>query len=403
MNVPQLRFSGFDGEWKKTSMAQATSKIGDGIHATPKYSEVGKISFINGNNLQNEKIVVNENTKKIDEMEFKKHNIYLNPTSILYSINGTIGNLAFYNHEKVLLGKSAAYLNIDIKDYNKYFVSLILRSNKVKKHFLGELTGTTIRNLSLKTIRETNFYSPTLLEQEKIADFFTLLNQKIEKQQEKVEKLEQIKKGMMQKVFSQELRFKDEEGGEFGEWNSLQFGDVVEKLIGGGTPSRSEEEYYGGSIPWVTVKDLKTNKYVADAIEYITELGLENSSSKIVDSGDLIIPTRMAVGRVLIAREEVAINQDLKGCKLKSGYDTEFIYYLYFSKSAKIAKLGSGSTVTGINIEQLMKIKIQVPVLEEQKKIADYLGSIDKKIDKEKEKLMVLEEEKRGFMQGMFA
>lgn len=195
-----------------------------------------------------------------------------------------------------------------------------------------------------------------------------------------------------------QLRFSGFEG----EWESISFGDAIEKLIGGGTPSRDKEEYYGGEIPWVTVKDLKTKKYIGEAIESITELGLKSSSSKIVNSGDLIIPTRMAVGRILIASKDIAINQDLKGCKIKNGYENEFIYYQYISKASSIEKLGSGSTVSGINIKQLIRINMFVPSFEEQQKVAAFLEMIDRRIDKQQEKIEKLEQFKKGMMQKIF-
>lgn len=285
------------------------------------------------------------------------------------------------------------------------YLNLLSKLPKMKNYFALSCVGVDIEKMlfRIEDWKKGMVMIPSMEEQQKIASFFKLLIQKIEKQQEKIGKLEELKKGLMQKIFSQEIRFKDKDGGEFGEWKSMEFGEVVEKLIGGGTPSRKVDEYYyEGKIPWLTVKDLKTSKYVAGASEHITELGFENSSSKIVDPGDLIIPTRMAVGRILIATEKVAINQDLKGCKLKPQYDTEFIYYLYFSKSEEIEKLGSGSTVSGINIDQLIKIKIHVPEYAEQLLVASFLRKLDEKIEKEKEKFRELKMQKKGLMQGMF-
>ena len=112
--VPKLRFSGFDGEWKKLSLIEISKKIGDGMHATPKYVEGSNYYFINGNNLDNKNIVINQKTKCVPLEEYEKHKINLKNT-ILISINGTIGNLAYYNGENVILGKSAAYIILNDK------------------------------------------------------------------------------------------------------------------------------------------------------------------------------------------------------------------------------------------------------------------------------------------------
>jgi len=99
-------------DWEIKVIDQLTSRVGDGIHATPNYDESGPYYFINGNNLANGKIHITEATKKVSEDEYKIHKRDLSDTTILLSINGTIGNVAFYRNEPVLLGKSAAYINI---------------------------------------------------------------------------------------------------------------------------------------------------------------------------------------------------------------------------------------------------------------------------------------------------
>ena len=112
MIAPKLRFSEFKDEWFETTLNNLSNKIGDGLHATPKYDENGEIPFINGNNLINGKIVINESTKLINSDEFKKYNQKFSNNSIFLSINGTIGNIAFYNSESILLGKSVCFIDL---------------------------------------------------------------------------------------------------------------------------------------------------------------------------------------------------------------------------------------------------------------------------------------------------
>src|SRR5699024_10277636 len=107
---------------------------------------------------------------------------------------------------------------------------------------------------------------------------------RIEKQKEKIEKLEQFKKGMMQKIFSQELRFKDEDGGEFGEWEGSTFGQII-TTFSGGTPLSSNPNYYNGEIPFIRSGEIYTDKTEL----FITEEGLQNSSAKMVNAGDLLL------------------------------------------------------------------------------------------------------------------
>jgi len=201
--VPKLRFPEFQdaGKWEERQLSQLTTKISDGIHTTPVYDENGEYAFINGNNLVNGRIVIDEKTKRVNLDEFNKHKKPLDANSILISINGTIGNLAFFRDEPLILGKSACFINIDSKLVNKLFIYNMLQTNKVKYVFTSELTGSTIKNLSLGTIKNIEFPVPTLPEQQKIADCFSSIDDLIAAQSQKIESLKDHKKGLMQQLF----------------------------------------------------------------------------------------------------------------------------------------------------------------------------------------------------------
>lgn len=168
MLEPKLRFKNFSGEWKEEKLEELSIKIGDGIHSTPSYSDTGKYFFINGNNIKDNKIFISETTKRVDENEYVKYRLPLNYNTILISINGTIGNLGYYNYEKVILGKSCGYIKLK-KEVNKYFLLNLLKTNKIQTYFFQELTGTTIKNLSLQTLKNTKIKLPIDKEQKKIA------------------------------------------------------------------------------------------------------------------------------------------------------------------------------------------------------------------------------------------
>jgi len=200
--VPKYRFKEFenDEEWVEKSLEYLTVKIGDGIHTTPKYDPSGKYYFINGNNLIEGKIVVDEKTKRVSSEEFEIHKKHLTKKTIFLSINGTIGNLAFYNNEMVVLGKSACYITPSQK-LNNVFLYYSLQSPSINDYFISELTGSTIKNLSLKSIRETAINLPSEIEQQKIASCLSSLDALITAQAEKIEQLKLHKKGLMQGLF----------------------------------------------------------------------------------------------------------------------------------------------------------------------------------------------------------
>lgn len=156
--------------WELPKLIHQTSKIGDGLHSTPQYQDGTGYYFVNGNNLVNGQIVVSTTSKEVPEDEYKKHYIYLDKSSVLLSINGTIGNVARYNNEMVILGKSAAYMNCADSLLPEYLM-MLLQSSQAHYYFDLEVTGTTIYNLSLNSIRQMRVCIPPKQEQLKIHEF----------------------------------------------------------------------------------------------------------------------------------------------------------------------------------------------------------------------------------------
>ncbi len=153
--------------WQWVRLGEIVSLLGDGIHGTPKYDEAGDYFFINGNNLNDGVIDFKTNTKRVSFSEFQKHKKELTDKTVLVSINGTIGNVAFYNGEKVLLGKSACYFNL-FSQIEKQYIKKMIQCDYFVNHAFGTATGTTIKNVSLKTMREFCVPLPPLAEQHRI-------------------------------------------------------------------------------------------------------------------------------------------------------------------------------------------------------------------------------------------
>jgi len=160
-----------DGElpkgWKVKELKEITSVLGDGLHGTPKYSENGEYYFINGNNLTDGKIELKENTKRVSVEEFEKYKKPLDNKTILVSINGTLGYTAFYNNEKVVLGKSACYFNV-LDSINKQYIRYYLTSNSFISYANKYATGSTIKNVGLKTMRELQIPIPSNIEEQQL-------------------------------------------------------------------------------------------------------------------------------------------------------------------------------------------------------------------------------------------
>jgi type I restriction enzyme S subunit len=173
--------------WEVKKLKYLASRIGDGIHSTPNYVNCSDIYFINGNNLSQGNIIITESTRSIDENEYEKLKIDFKIGTILLSINGTIGNLAVYKNERVVLGKSAAYIEFDGEMINN-FAYYFLQSSFIKDYFETSLSGTTIKNLSLYTLRNTRMLVPPREEQAAVACHIETETQKADNTISKIEK-----------------------------------------------------------------------------------------------------------------------------------------------------------------------------------------------------------------------
>lgn len=154
-------------------------------------------------------------------------------------------------------------------------------------------------------------------------------------------------------------------------------GELIE-IKGGGTPSKKVSEYWGGSIPWASVKDFKSS-VLSSTADSITDLGVENSATSVIPAGTIVVPTRMALGKVAITAVDMAINQDLKALLINNEQVLDKNYLLRFleSQAGEIEKHGKGATVKGITLDVLRGLEIPLPPLAEQKRIAAILDKAD--------------------------
>ena len=153
--------------WKWVRLGHCVTILGDGIHGTPIYTPNGEYYFINGNNLSDGNIEIKTDTKTVSFEEYEKYKKELNDHTVFVSINGTIGNVAFYNEEKIILGKSACYFNLIDKEW-KDFIYWIIKTDYFLKYAITNATGSTIKNVSLATMKSFPVPLPPLKEQRRI-------------------------------------------------------------------------------------------------------------------------------------------------------------------------------------------------------------------------------------------
>ena len=198
--------------WNWARLSNITSILGDGIHGTPEFDATGTVYFINGNNLSNGSIEIKADTKKVSEQEAEKHKRLLNSTTVLVSINGTLGNVAFYNGENVILGKSACYFNL-MGNIDKQYIKHILETEYFTEYAKNVATGSTIKNVPLAGMRNFLIPVPPITEQHRIILGMVRLAHSIDRYNDAQTKLdllnnvlnEKLKKSVLQEAIQGKL------------------------------------------------------------------------------------------------------------------------------------------------------------------------------------------------------
>lgn len=390
----------------KFKISDFIDQFGDGIHGTPDYIKNGEYYFINGNNLVDGQIVISSDTLMISEEEYDRIKRPLNENTILLSINGTLGKIALYNGEKVALGKSACYINVK-RDKNKYFVKYILSTKEFQKYMLLVAHGSTIKNLAPSQVADYEFNIPDELNQDKVAFLLKALDDKIQNNKKINAELESMAKTIYDYWFLQ-FEFPNDDGKPYKSsggkmvWNEELKKEVprgwedgtvedVGEIVAGGTPSTEHPEYYCKSgIAWITPNDLSnlSDKYITHGERDISEIGLTNSSAKLMPKGTVLLTSRAPIGYIGIAINEVCTNQGFKSIVPNKKYGSEFIYYTIQKMVAYLRSLGTGSTFTEISKNIVAQVKIVLP----EKNVVNKFEKIISEISSQRR---ILEEENR--------
>lgn len=336
-------------EFKKVKLQDIVTILGDGIHGTPKYTENGEYYFINGNNLANGKIIIKSDTKTVDYEEYKKYKKDLNDRTLLVSINGTLGNVAVYNGEKCILGKSACYFNIK-ENVDKQYIQYILYSKEFQKYIQDYATGTTIKNMSLKAMREYEFILPEIEVQNKITKILSGIDKKIELNNQINDNLLELINNLYKESFSNIEEYKQ--------------ADEIANITIGKTPPRSKREcftYNEDDIKWLSISDLgKCGMYAWNTSEKLTEDAVNKYNVKVIPENTIVLSFKLTIGRIAITANKMATNEAIAHFNL---IDNDMIYYLYsYLKNFDYSKLGNTSSIaTAVNSKIIKAMPIGVP------------------------------------------
>ena len=408
MNNPSMRFKRDDGtvfpDWSSSEIGNVADTCSGGTPST-SVSEYwdGPIQWLTPTEINSK--YVHNSKRTITSAGIASSSAKLLPIgALLLTTRATIGACSINNFDAdVSTNQGFQSLICKSSLFNEYAYYAITR-DKFQKELIKHSSGSTFLEISSKNLKKLPIPIPCLEEQQKIASFFSTLDQKIELNERKVEALEKLKKGLMQNIFNRKIRFKKDDGTDFPDWKVSELGNIAE-IRGGGTPSTSNSDYWDGNIQWLTPTEIDS-KYVHESNRKITESGLANSSAKLLPMGTILLTTRATLGACSINNFNgfVCTNQGFQSLVCKPIVLNEYVYYaITFDEfQKKITKHASGSTFLEISAKNLKKLTIPTPSLEEQRKIADLLSTLDLQIDIKKKTVSAMRDLKRGFMQQMF-
>lgn len=403
-NVPALRFSEFCDPLTSINLKDFTTW---GSGGTPSKDEPknwnGCIPWISASSMRGDFYSTSELC--LSEEGLKNGSKLAPEGTILLLVRGSM----LFNKIPVGIAVKDVAFNQDVKSItvnSQSFSSYVFQWLKAKQHkLLNMVVGTGIGAGKLETqdLKNLKVALPALSEQRKIASFLSAVDKKIEQLSRKKELLEQYKKGVMQKIFSQEIRFKDDNGQDFLDWEEKRLGDFAKFLKGKGISKDDVEE--NGKIECIRYGELYT-KYREIIINIISATNIEPRGMELSRKNDVIIPSS----------GETHIDLATASCVMKDGVvlggDINIIrtdengiflsYYLNNAKKYDVAKLAQGMSVIHLYSKHLKSLKLNLPVLKEQQKIAIFLKSIDTKINTVQTQLTNTQKFKRGLLQKMF-
>ena len=373
--TPKLRFKEFSGDWEVKKLGDECRFFSGGTPLTTNRSYYdGNIPFIRSAEISGDTTELTISESGLNNSSAKM----VQKGDLLYALYGaTSGEVSISKIDGAI---NQAILCIKSDTLNLSFLEKILRKNK--QNIINTYLQGGQGNLSSNIVKGLKYSIPSIEEQEKIASFFSLIDDKISLQGEKVEALRDYKKGMMQKIFGRELRFKDDEGRDYPEWEEKKLEDIFNFQYG----QFNNNPDNGGKYPIYGA-----NGIIGGYHEYNAEKSV------------IIGHMGAYAGKVLWEEKKhfVTYNGTIGKPKDNQTLIPKFGYYMLLNKN--IQKICAGSGQPFLSYNDLNKIKVICPKdILEQEKIANFLTDLDHKIEKEQEKLDSLNEYKKGLLQQMF-
>ena len=390
-NVPHRRFPEFTGEWKMATFGDIAKGFDYGMNAAAKsfdgnnkYIRITDIDEVSSQYLYDD--VVSPDGELEDRYLVKENDILLARTG------ASTGKSYLYRNSDGKLYFAGFLIRANIYKHNSYFVFSQLHTLRYKKWISVMSARSGQPGINSQEYASFPVYTTSLQEEDKIATFLKLLDERIITQNKIIEDLKKLKSAIIDYAI-----------------NSLdtdfaKFGSLYETAGEGGTPTTSNASFYdNGKIPFVKIDDLK-QKYLTENKDFITELGLQKSSAWLVPTRSILFSNGATIGEITITTYPVCTKQGILGIVPKSNIDVEFLYYFmsstYFKKA--ISRIVTEGTMKTAYLKDIANILCPIPTKEKQQGIAKMPSALNSKIDYEQSLLKLFIMQKQYLLRQMF-
>ena len=400
MIAPKLRFSEFKDEWFEKKLEEIATvergKFSPRPRNDPKFYN-GEMPFIQTGDVANCGIYLEKYTQTLNEEGIKVSKVFPK-NSILITIAANIGDTAITRFPVACPDSLVAIQPLE-NIANTHFLNNLL---ELKKEYLdSQATQNAQKNINLQVLKPLELVIPNYQEQTKIAEFLSVVDDKISQLSQQLELLNQYKKGVMQKIFSQEIRFKNENGEDFGEWEEVPLNFVCDVRDG----THDSPKYVKKGYPLVTSKNLKDGKLDLTDISLISQTDFDNINKRSkVHTGDIIFGMIGTIGNPVLLKESNFAIKNVALIKEKDELLNKFLIHFLnsslFDRQVKV--LNVGNTQKFLSLNQIRNLSVPKPTIQEQEKIAEFLTAIDERIDHTTTQLNHTKQWKKGLLQQMF-
>lgn len=401
--TPQLRFPEFTDEWQMKKLGDIFEFKRTNSLSRAQLSEDGKVGNIHKSlptllDASKVKLPMIVSSKQFNTADaIKVGDVILADAFEDYADIGKVIEVVNLNHGQELYSGLHTFLMRPAYPSAHGFNGMLFKTATIRKQLMRIATGISVLGVSKNNVSQLVVATPSKPEQEKIADFLTAVDEWIGVGEEKLELLETYKRGVMQKIFTQQIRFKDESGKLYPEWEEKTLGDIGE-VVTGKTPSTSDASKWNGDILFVTPTDIKNEKY-----QYTSERTVSASAvSKVLPTKSIMYTCIASIGKMSLSTRQTTTNQQINSLIPHKSYDNEFVYYGLLWLTPKIISTQSNNTLPIINKTEFSKFKLSTPPYGEQQKIATFLTALDDKIKAEQTRLTTAKQWKKGLLQRMF-